>query len=512
MTQPASFRNNAAWQCLFLRASEQPDLQAIELWSPTRCIASWSYGQAATRTASIAAALRQMGVNSGDRVLIRLKNHPDFAFAFFATVAAAAVAIPCSPTLTTAELNLLAQDSGARFIISDPELSTPDSRATALLHLCLADLPTNHTRDGWHIAPVLADEPAWMVYTSGTTSRPKGVIHAHRAVAGRRPMRAAWTDIQPTDRVMHAGTLNWTYTMGVGVIDAWTAGATSIVVDTHPQPADWPALWEASATSIFASVPSLYRRILKYARLDGDTAPRLRHALSAGETLREHIRRHWMEQTGRPIYEALGMSECSTYVSYGPSIPWRAGSVGRIQPARQVRLVDPANVPAPAPIGSLGVLAIHRSEPGLMLGYHDRPEEERACFVGDWFLTGDLAHSDEDGYLYFQGRSSDLLNVSGFRISPLEIEAVLNQCTGVIEAAVGMTTSPDDVDLLTAWVVTTEQVDLDALKREAAVSLASYKLPKVWQRVHALPRTPTGKLRRPALGADEPASPRLEGP
>jgi acyl-coenzyme A synthetase/AMP-(fatty) acid ligase len=503
MTVTPSTRNNAAWQCLFRTAADRPDDVAIELWDGVDPVARWTFDEAATRTLGIAARLNEAGVNAGDRVLIRLRNHPDFAFAFFAACTIGAVAVPCAPGLTPHEMAILALDSGARVLLRDPDLSGPAGDTNALKEVLFrVGKPMERSVHRVECAAVMSEQPAWMVYTSGTTSRPKGVVHGHRALAGREPMRDAWTDIRRHDRVLHAGTLNWTYSMGVGVMDPWTVGATSIVLTAHPEPSEWPRVWEACGATIFATVPSLYRRILKYARLDRDTAPALRHALSAGETLRDDARDQWIEMTGRSIYESLGMSECSTYVSYGPTIAKRSGSLGKVQPGRAVAVVAEAHPHLDAGEGEIGVLAIHRSEPGLMLGYHERPDEETAAFHDDWFLTGDLVRRDEDGYLFYEGRRGDLLNVSGFRVSPLEVESAVLSVPEIVEVAVGITASNAGVELLTAWFVgdgKAEALSAKTLGERVGLLLAPYKVPRRWIPVGTLPRTRTGKLVRSSL-------------
>ena len=184
-------------------------------------------------------------------------------------------------------------------------------------------------------------------------------------------------------------------------------------------------------------MPSLYRQILKYCDLDAGDLATLRHGLAAGEALSPALLEQWRAATGKEIYEAFGMSECSTFVSNHAGMPIRPGSPGKPQRGRSIASFRAPAPAEPLPAGEVGLLAIHRSDPGLMLGYWRRPEEEASAFRGDWFVGGDLAAFDEDGYLWHHGRADDVMNAGGYRVSPLEVEAALADCPGIAEVAVG---------------------------------------------------------------------------
>lgn len=164
-------------------------------------------------------------------------------------------------------------------------------------------------------ADTACDDPAFLIYTSGTVGRPKGVLHGHRVAWGRRPMYQGWYGISPDDVILHAGAFNWTYTLGVGLIDPWANGATAVLYDGPADPAVWPELIARFGVTIFATVPSLYRRILKYGRFRRAGLDTLRHGLTAGEPLPPTVLDAWRAATGTELYEALGMSEISTYIS-----------------------------------------------------------------------------------------------------------------------------------------------------------------------------------------------------
>ncbi|MDA0270954.1 MAG: fatty acid--CoA ligase family protein, partial [Chloroflexi bacterium] len=252
-----------------------------------------------------------------------------------------------------------------------------------------------------------------------------------------------------------------------------------------------------------AAVPTVYRQMLKYGRPEDHDLSRLRHVLCAGEPLPPSLREEWRARAGTEMYESLGMTEVSTYISSGPIIPVRPGSPGRPQPGRIVAILDAdSESTEPLPPGQVGLLAVHRSDPGLMLGYWRRPAEETTVFRGEWFTGGDLAEIDADGYVWFHGRHDDLIKSFGYRLSPVEIEHALAGAPGVSEVAVIGLTVETGKTLVTACVVPQPDVTLDttALEAFAAAHLAEYKRPHQYLvQQEPLPRTRNGKLLRREL-------------
>ncbi|MEL6873633.1 MAG: AMP-binding protein, partial [Pseudomonadota bacterium] len=286
-------------------------------------------------------------------------------------------------------------------------------------------------------------------------------MHAHRAAWGRRPMYRDWYGLGAGDRMLHAGAFNWTYTLGTGLTDPWANGATALVALGAKPPQTWPSLIRETGATIFAAVPGIYRQMLKYAD-DLDDLGALRHGLMAGEAPPLTLRPDWTDATGLPIYEALGMSEISTYVSTSPDVPPRDGSAGRPQSGRSIAILPP-DAPRgrdeqvmPLPAGEEGLLAVHRSDPGMMLGYWELPDEDAAVSVGEWFVGGDLARMDDDGYVFHLGRETDVMNAGGFRVSPAELEDVLCAVNGVHEIACAEVEVREDVRVICAFVVMSE--------------------------------------------------------
>jgi acyl-coenzyme A synthetase/AMP-(fatty) acid ligase len=350
-------------------------------------------------------------------------------------------------------------------------------------------------------APTSADDPAFLIYTSGTTARPKGVLHAHRSAYGRYPMYQGWYGIRADDRMLHAGAFNWTFTLGVGLTDPWANGATAIVCTGDKAPELWPDVIAQTGATLFAAVPGIFRQILKYAAPNRGAFGKLRHGLMAGETPPPELVEDWTAATGLPLYEALGMSEISTYISTGPSVPYKRGTVGKAQPGRRIAILPVEEGDSPLPANSEGLIAVHRSDPALMLGYWKRPEEEAEVMRGDWFVGGDLGTIDTDGYVAHRGRANELMNAGGYRVSPLEVEAAIARCPTVAEVACSEVRIRNDVSIVAAFVVLADDAKADsaAIKTFAAEHLAAYKVPREIVFVDRIPRTPNGKIQRKAL-------------
>ncbi len=493
-------RFNAARYCLADNARLRGDKTALVMVGEGEA-ARLTYGQADRAVRGIAAGLLRLGLTAGDRVMIRMGNEADYVLVYFGALAAGLVALPSSPQLTADEAAFLMDNAGVAAVVVGAGFPRPAETGGRLWLDADAIAAMKAGEPLIDYADTAADDPATLVYTSGTTSRPKGVLHAHRAIWGRRPMHAHWLGLSESDVMLHAGTMNWTYTLGVGITDPWACGATAVLYNGPRDRGVWPGLIEANGATIFAAVPSVYRQILKYADLDSCDLSGLRHGVTAGEALSADLLAEWHERIGIPLYEALGMSEVSTYVSSGPTIPVRPGSPGRPQPGRCVAILPVEGDPAPLPAGEIGLLAVHRSEPGLMLGYWQRPEEEEAVMRGDWFAGGDLASLDRDGYLWFHGRNDDLMNAMGYRVSPVEVESLLASHPDVAEVGVAELAVRADVRVIAAFVVPRPGAERDAegLIAWCNERLAGYKCPRAIRFLDALPRTANGKVQRRRL-------------
>src|SRR6056297_1197652 len=472
------------------RAGETPDkiaLAVLRLSGSGR----WSYAKLESAVLGTGTGLLQMGLTPGDRVLMRLGNTVEFPIAYLGAIAVGLVPVPTSSQLTTREVSGIIDTVQPSVILLGPGIASPDTDIPVIDQPALEvmrDLPPA----AWDMGD--PDRMAYVIYTSGTSGVPRAVAHAHRAIWARQMMFDGWYGLHESDRVMHAGAFNWTYTLGTGLMDPWTAGATALIPQAGIDAAQLPLLMKRHDATIFAAAPGVFRKFLH-----PDEAldlPRLRHALSAGEKLSDTIRAAWQDATGTPVCEAYGMSECSTFISASPDHPAPPGSLGRPQRGRRVALLGPGG---PVQLGEEGTIAVHRSDPGLMLGYLGAPEATARRYQGDWFVTGDQGMMDAGGHITYLGRSDDMMNAGGFRVSPMEVEAVLNTHPGITQAAVTDIEVKQDARLIMAFYTGPEPLTEEELSRFAADRLAGYKQPRGYYHLDALPTGANGKLLRREL-------------
>ena len=482
-----------------------------------------TFAELARKTDQFAQLLRNLGVKVGDRVLIRLPNGLDYPIAFLGAMKMGAIAVPTSTLLTAEEVAYLAKDSGAAVLVSDQtawqnmedkiveNLSDTPNLSHILLsqtpfvpaHGCLNVLSLSKSLDAIDAYEAAyqskAEDPAYLVYTSGTTGYPKGVLHAHRALLGRQPAAQYWFnyDHAAQDRIMHSGKFNWTYVLGSGLMDPLYLGKTVIVHEGKNDAQVWLDLIRKHQATIFIGVPTIYRQILQKTSATASEIPSLRHYMSAGEHLSDEVLSQWHARFGVDIYEAVGMSEFSYYLSQSQFRPIRPGSAGFPQPGHAIKLLNPETLEEVA-TGEEGMIAVPDSDPGLFLSYWNLPDETEKYKHDNYFFTGDYAKYDADGYIWFLGRKDDIIKSFGYRVSPYEIERVYKDHPDVADcAAVGEEIEKDKL-LVVIYVIlkpvaTATADDLVAFGKQ---HLAAYKTPKTVYLTNDFPRTKNGKILR----------------
>ena len=466
------------------------DKPALTILHPER-EETLSYADLLHLARTTATALQSLGLTPGDRILLRLGNTLAFPILYLGAIWAGLVPIPTSSALTKAEITRLAALVAPRLVIAEPDIPLPDHPAPVFA----PDL------DLWSSLPSAAhhagdpDREAYVIFTSGTSGTPMAVSHAHRAILARATMHQHWEGLTEADRLLHAGALNWTYTLGTGLLDPWTVGATALIPAAGTPPSDLPALLARSQATILAAAPGVYRQLL---RTDFAKLPHLRHGLSAGEGLPLALRHLWRTRTGTDLHEALGMSEISTYLSGSPARPAPEGTTGYAQPGRHIAILRDDETPVPP--GEPGELAVSTADPGLMRHYLGHPAPQ-----GPWFRTGDAAIMAEDGAITHVGRKDDLLNAGGFRVSPGEVEAAFHDLPGLTACAATQVEPTPGTTIIALFYEAPCEIAALTLHERAEKALARWKQPRHYQRLDTLPRTAsstgTGKLIRKALAA-----------
>ena len=278
------------------------------------------------------------------------------------------------------------------------------------------------------------------------------------------------------------------------MLDPWSCGATAIISEKLGDIAGLPDLLAAHNITVFAAAPGVFRKMVTGADLPA--LPNLRHALSAGEKLAPSLHTQWQRATGRPIYEAFGMSECSTFISSCPQTTTPAESVGRPQTGRRVAIVDDKG---PIGIGKQGMIAVSSHDQGLMIGYHNAVEVMGNRLVGEWFLTGDQGRMAQSGDITYCGRSDDMMTAGGYKISPIEVETALQEHPDITDIAVTELEIKPDVRVIVAFYTAAASLNEPGLKHYAAARLARYKQPRLYVHIPALPMGANNKVLRRKL-------------
>ncbi|TQJ55214.1 AMP-binding protein [Streptomyces sp. NBC_00080] len=459
----------------------------------------WTHGEVHELGARAAGVLTELGVRAGDRVLLALPDGIAWVAAFLGVARLGAVAVLVNPELPAPEHAFMAADVDAVLCVTGPGLEDrfPD-RACLGADRFLALAPAAEPAAAH---PVDARTPLYVQYTSGTTGRPKGVVHTHgdpwayHDLIGRRLL-----GITEEDVTLSVSKLYFAYGFGNAFVFPLFSGSSAVLVDRRPTSAAVDELVARHRVSLLYSVPSAYAALVAD-RGSGHAAcfASVRAAVSAGEGLPDGLGGRITELLGAPVLEQIGSTEAGHAFCANSLGHDRPGTVGRPVPGFEVELRDRAG--RPVPDGTEGELWVRG--PTVTPGYLNRPVETRRTLVGGWLATHDRARREPDGTYRHLGRTDDMEMVGGITVSPLEVEAVLRTHPAVREVAVAAVPDGQGRTRLRAFVVPTTaasaaglprlEAELVALARER---LAAFKVPRGVSFVASLPRTPTGKLRR----------------
>ena len=474
-----------------------------------------TYGKLLEEVNRTGNALRQLGVQREDRVLILLPDIPEFLYSFFATIKIGSVAVPTNTLLRPHEYEYILNDTQARIAIVSgallPQLQRiPPDRRRSLQEIIVVGDPNVGSAGFRQVldeaSPELTadqtckDEAAFWLYSSGSTGPPKACVHLHHDMAVCSEYYAKGVlAMTEDDRCYSVAKLFFAYGLGNAGYYPFFAGATTILSLERSTPEAVFHNIERYRPSLFFSVPSNYAALLAHRREQGGDfdLSSVRHAISAGEPLPAPLFHRFKERFGIEILDALGSTEMLHMVISNRPRDVRPGSSGKIISGFEARIVDEDDNDVPA--GEIGSLLV-RSE-ATCAGYWNQPEKTKHSFAGDWFRTGDKYYQDEDGYFWYAGRGDDLFKVNGCWLSPAEVESALMSHPTVLEAAVVARQDDDGLLKPAAYVVLhTNQPQSHGLIQElqdwVGQSLASYKRPRWVEFVPDLPKTATGKLQR----------------
>ena len=483
-----------------------------------------TYKDLATRSDQVANFLTSIGIGARDRVLVCLKNSLAYPISFFGAIKAGIIAVPTSTLLSGSEVKYLAEDSQASAIVLSatmyknlvPYLENVDNLKTIIVAgidsvdelekpkginvYSLSEILKNGDATPNHYKSK-SGEPAYLVYTSGTTGYPKGVLHSHRSLVGRTPATEYWFDFKENDRIMHSGKFNWTYVLGSALMDPLFNGHTVIAYEGANDASTWINLIKKHNCTIFIGVPTIYRQIIQKTDFTIEDCPSLRYCMSAGEHLSDEMLGLWREKFNQDIFEAIGMSECSYYISHSKNNPIRPGSAGFVQPGHIVKLLDPETLEEVG-LEEEGMICIGEDDPGLFLEYWQLEEETQKARHDGYFFTGDYAKRDKDGYIWFIGRKDDIINTFGFRVSPHEIERVVKTHDAVADCVAFGLDIEKEKTIVAIAIIGHEELSEEKQAEVLAfaqANLAKYKAPKEIFAMLDYPRTKNGKVLRKQL-------------
>lgn len=449
-------------------------------------------------------------LGKGDRALLLLKDSPDFVAAFLGIMRIGAVAVPISTRLTAEDLAFVMADSGAKALIIDDDFRAQYRRAIEINGWRpplvavrggeiegarkLADVLAGASAERPPVTTVAGD-PAYWLYSSGTTGRPKGAIHVHGNIATGDQFLAAF-GFGPGERVFSSSKLFFAYALGHVLLGGLHSGSTIILYDGWPDGEAIVRMVERYRPTIMASVPAFYRSLLREGLAERPCFNAVRQYLSAGEALPESLYARWLEATGRPIVEGIGATETIWLMVGGTPASHMPGATGKPYPYCEAKLLDLDDRPVTAP-DEPGILWVRMGS--LCRGYWQQPQKTAAAFRDGWYRTGDTFIIDRQGWWHHQGRADDLLKISGQWVSPTEIEECAITVPGVAEAIVVGAQDEDGLVRLTMFLVAAAGDPNEVYQRvqdKLLGTLSKYKCPRRIVFMEAIPRTATGKARR----------------
>jgi acyl-coenzyme A synthetase/AMP-(fatty) acid ligase len=448
------------------------------------------FGELFARSAGLSGAFAAQGVNRGDVVMTLVGSRVEWVLAMLACWRMGAVALPCNPQLRRKDLELRAGEANPKLAVGEERYlgELPDGIA----YMDMADLVRVLDEDRAQETPAaIADlapaDPAAIVFTSGTTGTPRGVVYPQRYLRGQRAQAAHWFGSRDGEIAWCTAAPGWAKSTRNVFVAPWLTGAAAVLHDGRFDPAERLRLCAELGVNVLGQAPTEYRMLAKRAELA--PIPSLRRLVSAGEPIEPEAIRLFRRRMGLPIGDGYGQTETGAIAGMSPDEddPERDGSMGRALPGLETRVVE----------GELQLRAATSDT------FFDR-YLDGGRFEGEWWRTRDLVREDADGYLWFEGRNDDLILSSGYRIGPFEVESALVSHPAVAEAAAVAAPDPERGSVVRAIVVLAAGGEpSDGLARElqdhVKAETAPYKYPRIVEFADELPKTPSGKIRRAEL-------------
>ncbi len=478
-----------------------------------------TYGELARRINRFGHALKELGVRQEERVLLVLNDTPSFPTAFFAAIRIGAVPIPVNTLLKADDYCYFVENSRARAVVTDMqhyekvraglegydepvELILTNGRAEGAR--TLEDLLETGEDE---LAPAVThkDDPAFWLYSSGSTGKPKGTVHLQHDINYTCETYARHVlEVAESDTVYSASNLFHAYGLGGGISFPYWAGSSTVLYPGRPTPQVVLENIQRYKPTLFFSVPTLYNAILNYENAADYDLSSIRLCASAAEALPAGMWRRWKETFGSTILDGIGSTEMLHIYISNTLDGVKPGSSGRPVPGYEARILNDEGYPVEP--GEAGYLSVKGDSAAAY--YWRNHEKTKATMQGEWIFAGDWYREDEDGYYWYEGRSDDMIKVSGLWVSPVEVESTLMDHPAVIEAAAvgvpvgGLTRVKASIILRDGYGPSDDLTE--ELQNWCKERLKRYQYPHLVEFVEELPKTVTGKIQRFKLRQPEP--------
>lgn len=480
-----------------------------------------SYAELTAKANQFANVLISEGLEKGERVLVLLPRSIEAYITYFACLKAGLVVIPSSEMLRAKDLAYRINHGEARAVISShlfvKEVNDINESIPTLAYkfvvgddvegwLKLDGLASSQSHE-FACAATTRNEMAFLSYTSGTTGNPKGVVHTHGwGFAHIEVASKMWLDVREGDMVWATAGPGWQKWIWSPFLSTLGLGSTALVYQGKFDPNKYLEILKDNEVSVMCCTPTEYRLMAKVENISDYSLPKLRSSVSAGEPLNREVIDTFKREFNVNVRDGYGQTENTLLVATIPSMEIKAGSMGKPTPGNEVVIINEDGIPVA--VGEVGDIAVHKDAPALFEKYYKDPERTAMAYRGDYYVTGDQAKMDEDGYFWFEGRNDDIIISSGYTIGPFEVEDALTKHPAVKECAV--VASPDEVrgNVVKAFIVLRNpEIAGDTLIKELQEHVkaltAPYKYPRKVEFVSDLPKTISGKIRRVELRKQE---------
>ena len=455
----------------------------------------WHFGELVARSAGLSGAFAARGVKRGDVVMSLVGSRAEWVLAMLACWRMGTIAMPCNTQLRRHDLEMRIQVANPVLCIGEegPLGELPDG----VPYMTMEDVEAVMDEERPQEPPVEPaalepDDPALVIFTSGTTGDPRGAVHAQRYLPGQRLQAVHWFGARDGELAWCTAAPGWSKSSRNSFVAPWLTGAAALLHDGRFDPEERLRTIESEGVNVLCQAPTEYRMIAKRATVAA--LPSVRRMVSAGEALNPEVIDEFRDHAGLEICDGYGQTETGAITGVQPGDEPRPGSMGRPLPGIELRVLD----------GELQLKAA--TCPTFFAGY--LPGGKRELIDGRWWATGDYVREDDDGTLWFEGRGDDIIVSAGYRIGPYEVESALVSHPAVAEAAAVPAPDPERGSVVRAIVVLREGEPSGGLVQQLQDHVkrvtAPYKYPRVIEFADELPKTASGKIKRAELRADRP--------